>query len=757
MPKRHGVKGGALALLCAGAMLAPLSAEAVRTKLGEVEISLDSTVRLGGQLRVQEQDCNLLWPGVTALGFDPAAAAAFPGPPPGAHVGGNGGCRRAPLFSAFDFSDPELIVSPFGAPLTFIPTSGTPAAPGITADNGNLSVDAGQFISAAVSGTHELEVRWRNFGVFVRGIWFYDYIYTEEESEFKPWGPAVRDDLGSEAELRDFFAFVDFDIGKVPITLRVGPQVVNWGESTFIQGGINSFQPIDVSVLRSPGVNLREAYEPLPMVYVQAGLTPNLSIEGFWNWAYAETDIDPAGSYFSTDDIAGPGARGALNSAAADPQFFNPDFFFPLANPFTPVFVRRHSDLGQDETGNFGVAARYFADWLNNGTDIGLYYTRHTSRLPFLTFAGGHTAAPPPINPLGTPLTVDQACAQAINLGLGIPAFDLTDTGDLATALGACLADPVISGGAVSAGAFGLLLNETRLAYDFPADIDMIGLSFSTVFGETAVSGDFAFYPDLPLARPQLTEIGCGNVSAAELTAGVQALVDAGAFGPIVQNGNIGDLVLFSQGDSPCIDPAPAESGEFAKAYGEEDTLVGQFTSVSTFRESNWLSRSIGADQTIAVLNLGFMWIPDMPDPLTERPYAMAQSTTFHPNPRVAAVFVAPGATLGNEGASDPDDGFADGFSAGFTFVVAPEYNNIFNTSIKATPSFVWRYDFFGDSPGPLGPGFIQEQMQVNLGVTFEYLNSWQLRFGYTNFFGGGYQNQRSDRDFVSGTLSYSF
>jgi len=41
--------------------------------------------------------------------------------------------------------------------------------------------------------------------------------------------------------------------------VRLGRQVISWGESTFIPNGINVINPIDVARLRTPGSELREA------------------------------------------------------------------------------------------------------------------------------------------------------------------------------------------------------------------------------------------------------------------------------------------------------------------------------------------------------------------------------------------------------------------------------------------------------------------------------------------------------------------
>ena len=49
--------------------------------------------------------------------------------------------------------------------------------------------------------------------------------------------------------------------------MRAGKQVVNWGESTFIGGGINSINPIDVSAFRRPGAEIKEGLIPVNMLF----------------------------------------------------------------------------------------------------------------------------------------------------------------------------------------------------------------------------------------------------------------------------------------------------------------------------------------------------------------------------------------------------------------------------------------------------------------------------------------------------------
>ena len=64
--------------------------------------------------------------------------------------------------------------------------------------------------------------------------------------------------------------------------LRLGRQVVSWGESTFIQNGINVINHFDVSALRVPGSELKEGFLPQEMVNFSLQFTDNLSAQAIY-------------------------------------------------------------------------------------------------------------------------------------------------------------------------------------------------------------------------------------------------------------------------------------------------------------------------------------------------------------------------------------------------------------------------------------------------------------------------------------------
>ncbi len=75
----------------------------------------------------------------------------------------------------------------------------------------------------------------------------------------------------------------EFEAGDAFVDMRLGKHVLNWGESTFIPNGINAINPFDVSQLRLPGSELREALLPVSMVSMSVAPTYALSLEAFYS------------------------------------------------------------------------------------------------------------------------------------------------------------------------------------------------------------------------------------------------------------------------------------------------------------------------------------------------------------------------------------------------------------------------------------------------------------------------------------------
>mgnify|MGYP003630196728 FL=1 len=306
-----------------------------------------------------------------------------------------------------------------------------------TMDDGTLNFDKHDAFTKTFKGVHGLSLRYENLGVFVRGKYWYDFELKDGNQDHgnvvNGYTPGKLSDDGfdnlakfSGAELLDAYVFGEFEVANTPIDLRLGRQVISWGESTFIQGGINTINPIDVSAFRRPGAEIKEGLLPVNMLFASAGLTDNLSVEGFYQLEWEKTVVDGCGTIFSGADWAADGCdRLAFTSTIPD-----------STNLLAGTFVNRSADQEPDDSGQFGLSTRYFADSID--TEFGAYYLNYHGRTPYVS------------------------------------AFRSTT-------------------GPFSAGFDGTY----TVAY--PEDIELFGLSYQTSVGTWALSGEVSYRPDFPI------------------------------------------------------------------------------------------------------------------------------------------------------------------------------------------------------------------------------------------------------------------
>ncbi|WP_298443942.1 DUF1302 domain-containing protein [uncultured Ferrimonas sp.] len=255
-----------------------------------------------------------------------------------------------------------------------------------TSDDGTLNYDKGDATSQVIKGIHDLGISNGQFGAFTRFKYWYDYVLAEGEVPHghvaNGYAPNQKlnegsfDDFAQASgfELLDAFVYGEFELGDMPLDVRVGRQVLSWGENTFIFNSINSVNPIDVTALRRPGAEVKEALLPVGMAYFNLGVTENLSIEGFYNWEWDSFKIDGCGTFFSNGDVlGGPGCDSLTLQTFGDPT--------DLA---AGLYLGRRANLEQDgeDSGQWGAAVRYFAESID--TDVGVYYMNITSRTPLV-------------------------------------------------------------------------------------------------------------------------------------------------------------------------------------------------------------------------------------------------------------------------------------------------------------------------------------------------------------------------------------
>lgn len=253
-------------------------------------------------------------------------------------------------------------------------------------DDGNLNFEKGDTYSKIVKGNSELFLSYdvdsdtlTRVGGLLRGRYWYDFELKDEKRAVDDVGQ--RRELNDEAldnasggEFLDAYIFSDWYFGEVPVSLRYGKQVVSWGESTFIQGGINTINPVDVPAFRAPGSELKDALLPVEMFYGSAGITENLTIETFVQTDWEPVRPDDCGTFFSTNDFVADGCGPVLLAGQLpDSQAYAQGFIAP-----------RLGDVEADSKDQFGIALRWYVPELND-SELGFYYIKYNSRLPYIS------------------------------------------------------------------------------------------------------------------------------------------------------------------------------------------------------------------------------------------------------------------------------------------------------------------------------------------------------------------------------------
>jgi len=350
-----------------------------------------------------------------------------------------------------------------------------------TTDDDTLNFGKHDAFSTIIKGNNDFQLEKDGFGAFVRVKYWYD---MELKDGDRPHGngpngyaagtPLSDDGFSDTAkfsgiQLLDAYVYGSFDIADMPLDVRLGRQVVSWGESTFIQGGINAINPLDVSALRRPGAMLKEGLLPVGMLYTNIGATENLSIEAFYQYEWEKTQIDGCGTFFATVDYAADGCN-----------------FITVAGDDTTavaggLYSKRKTDIEPDDAGQYGLAVRYYSEALND-TEFGFYFMNIHARLPI---ASVYRSEFTDYGPNGN-----------------TPPVDLVDiTGSFIP--WAATADPATAGLLNAYGITDLSKDNidslnANYTIEYPEDLKVYGLSFATNVSGIALSGEISYKPDTP-------------------------------------------------------------------------------------------------------------------------------------------------------------------------------------------------------------------------------------------------------------------
>ncbi len=540
-----------------------------------------------------------------------------------------------------------------------------------TSDDSHLNFKKGETFSKIFKGIHDLELKYGDTGVFVRGKYWYDFELKDENRLFKDIDDHNRKEgaQASGAEILDAFVYHNYAIADQPGSVRLGKQVVSWGESTFILNSINSINPVDVSAFRRPGAEIKEGLIPVNMFFVQQSLTDNLSMEAFYQLEWDQTVVDNCGTFFAQPDVIADGCddnlrvlRKRSSLPAGIPELA--ESLFGVDVNEEGVLVRRGGDRDPDDDGQYGAAFRYFAEQLD--TEFGAYFMNYHSRAPVFSA----TAAP-------------------------------QSTFDLAPLVGA-LAPLLVAG-------------QSKYFIEYPEDIQLYGLSFSTTLPTgTAWSGEVSYRPNAPV-QLNTTDI---------LFAGLTPL-----------NPNLSVL----------------EGTPGTDLHGYRRKEITQFQTTFT----HFFDQVMGASRLTLVGEIGVSHVGGL-ESTSEARYG--RDPVYGPGPLPGGTCeVLNAGTLGSATAENvskycEDDGFVTSTSWGYRARAIWEYPDAV-AGVNLKPSVSWSHDV--DGYGANGV-FNEGAKAVSLGLDADYQNTYNASLSYTDFFGGKY-NTLIDRDFVALSVGMNF
>ena len=286
---------------------------------------------------------------------------------------------------------PELVGGPSRV-------SGANTAVSSNGDNGDLNYNRYNLFTTSSKITSELLLRFGDgYKFMVRGSALYDA--TAGDTRVTELSGDANNAVVRDMRLLDLWVSKDFSIGNQRARLRIGNQVISWGESIFAIGGINATGTFDFEKLSIPGTQLKEAILPAPIASVATGLGNGLNVEAYYQFAWYENRLPPVGTYFSVADILGGGrgmpfGRGGtggqqslfLDGNPASPDFVNFGGLDPAADPTqaNTIAVPFAPEKRAKNSGQFGAAMHFKPQDLR--LDLGFYFVNYHDKMPVLDF-----------------------------------------------------------------------------------------------------------------------------------------------------------------------------------------------------------------------------------------------------------------------------------------------------------------------------------------------------------------------------------
>lgn len=593
--------------------------------------------------------------------------------------------------------------------LVFIGNGGT-ASSG-TVDDGNLNYNKGDVFNAVAKAVGELELKKDNVGVFLRAKAFSDFHnksnkvpHGSSANGYRP-NEALNDngfDKGTkfeDAQFLDTYVFADFEpLGK-PLTVKLGNQVVTWGEALFVLGGVNQYSNFDAAALRRPGVQLKEVFLPLPQIYANIQATDELSIESFIQLNHEKVVIDGCGTFFSPADLLNCNFQGS-----------------PI-NPGVLVLGGQEVDFtGYSDQESFSGGGTATV----NGTP---FDTSTLSGLSGLTgLIGGATGLPADLSTLNFRMAqlADRRAKDSGQVGLAARYY----AGEIGTEFGAYIVNyhqripnlglvktPSNFQGSVFNGVGpegNRAVNPLSYFFDYGKEnIQVAGVSAATEFFGYSVFGEVSFTKDFP-----------AGYNTADLIKGA-----ATGDGPL---GRYGDNDQFPE-------------GSVLDGFKPLDKIQAQVSTIKLF------PRRLGASQVALVAEVGGQMWRGIGDPFTGERFG--RSPAFGAGAHATYNNGNCDRGINPNSANCVVDGYATETAFGYRVLSVATYPDAL-FGVTLAPRLFFSHDFKGYSADGV---FLEDRMNLGLGVRAEIQSAkYFAEMNYSMFNDEAFFDPFKDRDFLS-------
>ena len=609
----------------------------------------------------------------------------------------------------------------------------------VNTNDGNRAYDTG-LVSQVFRISADLEVDWEDqYGLFIRGTAFYDTRMMDRHNHWldanrgrspdqtdtypygDDWSNDVLDGQGHDAKIQDAYIYGAWDVGDMPLDVRFGKQVINWGEGIFYRDGINTVNALDGASFALPGSEVKDLLIPQHALSFRLGITDNLSMAAYYQFEWENSVTPGRGAFFSTNDLFTEGGTKGYNQI--------PDSLSQVSDIYGLANLRSlYSDMGVNtagdyivvadtstekeasDSGQWGINFKYYAEELND-TEFGFYFVNYNSHVPYIQAQLDQSVAQ-------RALELANANAANLNAALGqaVPDYGGATLQDLLIAQETCTdalsCNTYIQGATAGAHVISNGVSATRV---YPEDIQMYGISFNTAVGSTSIGGELAYRPNAPMWIDHPDDLIDG------VNDNMPSILGS------VQNSSLGCFTNLSQADRNkqyCLSSGPY------KNYEEVKLWTGSLVFIRNF------GPSIGFDGLYGILEPAFELIQGLDN------YDDHVSTASGPW----------GAGFEDEYHQASDR--LDKFSWGYTAVLSGEWHD-FIAGINLNPVLTFKHDVSGNSR--LTGNFLEGRKAVTMALRGVYLNTVEAGLAYTSFFGSKRTNDLHDRDNVAFSVKYSF